>query len=250
MSVTLHSHSRGRRLILRQPTTPSGGTVVRLATATVLASMALTAATGTAAAAPAAPLPAFTDGHAGPGDMLLNAAEAGSIVGTRGLSETKSGFHLDDSITVRPASCVAAYSPGQAASYADTEPEDVAWKVHRTPRSVGEYQVVTEVVVQLPSKKQALAHLSATADAWAGCKGRTVASDEGNSWTIGPAMVNDERTMVTLSQTSAKGNTCESAIAAYRNMFIDVMVCSSARSEGLGAAVVRAIADKGSAQSV
>lgn len=250
MSVTPHSQSRGRRLILRQPTAPTRGTVVRLATATVLASMAVTAAAGTAAAAPAAPLPAFTDGHAGPGDMLLNAAEAGAVVGTRGLAETKSGFHLNDSLTVRPASCIAAYSPGQSASYADTEPEDVAWKVHRTPRGIGEYQVVTEVVVQLPSKKQALAHLSATADAWAACKGRTVTSEEGNSWNVGPAMVNDEHTMVTLSQTSAEGNNCESAIASYRNMFIDVMVCSSARSEGLAAGVVRAIADKGSAQSV
>jgi hypothetical protein len=223
--------------------------VVRLATASVLAGMAVAASAGTAAAAPAAPLPAFT-GTTSLEALLVTDREAGNMLGVRDLDEVRSGNKLGTG-TVRPSQCISAYSAAMAASYADTDPKDVSFKVLSDEGSgTGMDLIVTEAVAQLDSKRDALAHMTATAEAWADCKGMTVTAG-GDSWVLGAPRVNDARTIVTLAQTSVNGgSTCERAIATYRDVFIDVMSCSTGRAEGQAVKITRAIADNADAQSI
>lgn len=246
MNITAR-HNKASALVVRRATAVARPTVVRLATASVLAGMAVAASAGTAAAAPAAPLPTFT-GTTSLEALLVTDREAGSMLGVRDLYEKKSGNKLGTG-TVRPSQCISAYSPGMAASYADTDPQDVAFKV-LSDQGSGTNQIVTEVVVQLDSKREALRHMTATANAWADCKGMTVVGD-GDSWVLDAPLVNDDRTMVRLGQTSAEsGSTCERAIATYRDVFIDVMSCSTGRAEGQAAKITQAIADNANAQSI
>ncbi|WP_173008480.1 sensor domain-containing protein [Mycolicibacterium sp. P1-18] len=221
--------------------------LVRLASATVLASLAVTASVGTAAAAPAYPIPTVTgSGLSGSSlqDMLLTDREASRALGVS-LDEIATGSQLD-STRVSPARCAGAYTPGAAYDYADANPQDLAVKVVSDRDGTS----VTEIVAELPTKKDALNHMAATADGWSDCQGQTVTAS-GKPWILGAPMVNDARTMVTLSQTFAgRGRgTCERAIATYRNIVIDVMTCSSAAS-GQGAAITQAIADKANSQPV
>ena len=109
--------------------------------------------------------------------------------------------------------------------------------------------MVSQAVVQLPSK--AIRHMEATADAWADCKGQTVTTSDGQSWIMDAPRVNDDRTIVTLAQTSTDGTaTCERAIAAYRDVFVDVMSCSTGRAEGQAAKITQEIANKADSQPV
>jgi hypothetical protein len=138
-----------------------------------------------------------------------------------------------------------AYAPFQAAAYTDTQ--DVAFTViaDRNEKNL----MVSQAVVQLPSK--AIRHMEATADAWADCNGQTVTTSDGQSWVMDAPRVNDDRTIVTLAQTSTDGTaTCERAIAAYRDIFIDVMSCSTGRGEEQAAKVTQKIADKADSQPV
>lgn len=245
MSITARQN-KARALVVRRTPAVVRPTVVRLATASVLAGMAVAASAGTAAAAPAAPLPTFT-GTTSLEALLVTDREAGSMLGARDLEEVKSGNKLGTG-SVRPSQCVSAFSPGQAASYADTDPQDVAFKVLSDDGS-GPNLIVTEAVVQLDSKREALAHMTATADAWADCKGMTVTAG-GDSWVLDAPRVNDARTIVTLGQTSVDGgSTCERAIATYRDIFIDVMSCSTGRAEEQAVKITQAIADNADSQS-
>jgi hypothetical protein len=242
MKITATAH-KGRALVLRHTTGTARGAVVRLATASVLAGIAAGATGGTAAAAPGAPLPTFTGSTSLQG-LLLTEREVGTIVGARKLHEVRSGNRLGNT-DVQPSSCVSAYAPFQAAAYADTDPQDVAFTVI-ADRDIKNL-MVSQAVVQLSGK--AIRHMEATADAWADCKGETVTTSDGQSWVMDAPRVNDDRTIVTLAQTSADGTaTCERAIAAYRDIFIDVMSCSTGRAEGQAAKVTQEIADKANSQ--
>jgi hypothetical protein len=235
--------NKGRALVLRQ-TTGTRSAVVRLATASVLAGIAAGATAGTAAAAPAAPLPTFTGSTSLQG-LLLTEREVGTIVGARKLHEVRSGNRLGNT-DVQPAQCISAYAAFQAAAYTDTNPQDVAFTVIADRDS---NLMVSEAVVQLSGK--AIRHMEATADAWADCKGRTVTTSDGQSWTMDAPRVNDGRTIVTLAQTSADGTaSCERAIAAYRDVFIDVMSCSTGRAEEQAAKITQEIANKTDSQPV
>lgn len=240
MSITARQN-KARALVLRHAPAVTRPTVVRLATASVLAGMAISASAGTAAAAPAAPLPTFT-GTSSLEALLLNGREAGSLLGARRLVEVKSGNRLSSG-TIEPSECTGAYAPYAAAAYTDTDVEDVAFNVVSDGTDTN--LIVSEAVVQLAGKREALAHMKVTANAWADCKGMTITSGEGQDWVLGAPWVNEDRTIVTLSQTAANGGgTCERAIAAYRDIFIDVMSCSSGRAEGQAAKITQAIADK------
>ena len=237
--------------ILGAPTAPSRGRggVVRLATASVLAGLAITASAGTAAAAPVTPVPTFTGSGSGLSgsslqDMLLTAREGGRTLGVT-LDEIATGAKLD-ATRVSPVACAGAYTPGAVSEYANADVQDIAVKVLSDQQTTS----VTEIVVQLPTKKDALDNMAATADRWSTCQGRTVTAS-GKSWDLGSPVVNDARTMVTLSQTSSGSGrgTCERAIAVYRNVVVDVMTCS-ASARGEGAAIAQAIADKANSQPV
>lgn len=258
MKVTATApHALGHRLTLRRSTAvrPTA-TVTRLATASVLAALAVAGSAGTAAASPiAAPAPQFswsgTESNqlvGGLDGLLLNAREVSRIAGTTTeLREGKLEQTLSNTYSVTPARCLSAYAPGQTAAYLDGAPGKVAFKSVGTPRDAEEDRVaVREGVVEFSSKKDALAFMSSTASAWDSCAGETVTEAEGGSWEMGQPQVNDERTMVTLGQQSTRGSaTCERAMAAYRNVFIDVMYCSPDNStRGQAAAVVSAIAEK------
>lgn len=249
----------GHRLTLRhsaaaRPSAP----VTRLATASVLAALAVAGSAGTAAAAPIAPAPEFswsgTENNqlvGGLDGLLLNVREVSRIAGTTStLSESKVDQTLSNTYSVTPSQCLSAYAPGQTGAYLDAAPGKVAFKSVGTPRDTAEDRLaVREGVVEFSNKKDALAFMSSTASAWKACAGQTVTEAEGGSWEMGRPKVNDERTVVTLDQEATDGSsTCERAIAAYHNAFIDVMYCSpDSGTSGKAAAVVSAIAEKAAA---
>lgn len=218
--------------------------LARLTVASIVAGIAVAVSTGTAAAAPTAPVPAVTGTGTALQAMLLTNREASRALGVD-LAEIATGAQLD-STRVSPARCAGAYTPGAASDYAADSPQDMAVKVV----SDGAGTSVTEVVVELPTKKAALQHMTATADAWADCRGLTVTAS-GKPWTLGAPIVNADHTIVTLGQTfSGRGRgTCERAIATYRTVVVDVLACSASAS-GQGAAVTQAIADKANSQPV
>lgn len=245
MSITARQN-KARALVVRHPA-HARPTVVRLATASVLAGMAVAASVGTAAATPAAPLPTFT-GTTSLQALLLDDREVGSMLGAPNLDEVRSGNKLLGG-SARPSQCTGAYAAVSAAAYADVDPQEVAFKVISDDGSRPNV-IVTEGVVQLDSKREALAHMTATADAWADCKGVTVTAG-GESWVLDAPRVNDAHTIVTLGQTSVDGSrTCERAIATYRDIFIDVLSCSTGRAEGQAVKITQAIADNADSQSV
>ncbi|WP_441958859.1 sensor domain-containing protein [Mycolicibacterium houstonense] len=250
----------GHRLTLRHVT--AGGAsvpVTRLATAGVLAALAVAGSAGTAAAMPATThLPQFswsgTDSNSlvgGLDGLLLNAREVSRIAGNDStLRDGKVEQTLSNTYSVTPFRCLSAYAPGQTGAYLDAAPGQVAFKSVFTPRdSEGDRLTVPHGVVEFGSKQAALDFMSKTATAWKDCGGVTVTEAEGGSWEMGSTRVNEERTVVTLDQQSTKGPaTCERAMAAYRNVFIDAMYCSpNQNTSGMAAAVVTAIAEKAAA---
>lgn len=250
MTITTKTTTRAR--ILRQATTPTRGTVVKMATASVLAGLAVAASTGTAAATPSTPLPIFTGSGSSETssnleDMLLTAREASSAIGAPRLTEALSGSALAN-IAIKPAQCASAYAPFQASAYRDTDPQGVAYKVVSDGKKGS--VAVTEAVVQLPSKRDSVDYVNAAAAGWNACKGRTVSDADGNSWVLGAPMINQDNNIVTLSQTAAAGSsTCERAIGSLRGVVVDTMVCSIAGdAEGQAAAVTAAIAEKANSQ--
>ncbi|OLO98614.1 hypothetical protein BVU76_29945 [Mycolicibacterium porcinum] len=246
----------GHRLTLRHPATArQAAPVTRLATAGVLAAMAIAGSTGTAAAAPTTPLPTFswsgTDSSPLAGSLdglLLNARQVSRIAGTNSeLRDSKVDPNLGNQYTVTPPQCLSAYAPGQAGAYADAAPEQVAFKSVTSPRdSSTERLSVWEGVVEFDTKQDSLDFMTRTASSWKSCSGLTVTEAEGGSWEMGQTKVNDARTVVTLGQEASDGSSsCERAMAAYRNVFIDVMYCSPDHDpSGKAAAVVGAIAEQ------
>lgn len=246
----------GHRLTLRhsaagRPSAP----VTRLATASVLAALAVAGSAGTAAATPTVPLPQFSWSGSdssplagGLDGLLLSAREISRIAPTDvTLRDGKVEPTLSDTYSVTPTQCLSAYAPGQTGAYLDAAPQQVAFKSVFTPRdSDGDRITVPHGVVEFGSKQDALAFMTETASAWKACAGATVTEAEGGSWDMGSPRVNEDRTVVTLGQESTKGSgTCERAMAAYRNVFIDAMYCSRDQSTGgKAAAVVEAVAQK------
>lgn len=246
----------GRRLALRPAAGRNAAPVTRLATASVLAALAVAGSAGTAAAMPATPMPQFSwSGSAsdqlvgGLDGLLLSAREVSGIAGSDStLKESKVAQTLGNTYSVTPARCLSAYAPGQTGAYLDSAPGKVAFKAVGTPRDSdsGDRLTVHEGVVQFASKKDALAFMTSTASAWKACAGETVTEAEGGSWEMDSPRVNDERTVVTLGQRASTGSsTCERAIAAYDSLLIDTMYCSPDHAAtGKAAAVVEAIAQK------
>lgn len=257
MKVTANTPSAlGHRLTLRSTAAgrPSAS-VTRLATASVLAALAVAGSAGTAAATPTAPLPQFSWSGSdssplagGLDALLLSPREISRIAGTDStLRDGKVEQTLTNTYSVTPAQCLSAYAPGQSGAYLDAAHQQVAFKSVFTPRdSDGDQLTVPHGVVEFDSKQDALAFMTETASAWKACDGATVTEAEGGRWKMGRTRVNEERTVVTLDQKSTKGSgTCERAMAAYRNVFIDAMYCSpNQETIGMAAAVVESVAQK------
>lgn len=257
MKVTANSPSAlGHRLTLRNIAAgrPSAS-VTRLATASVLAALAVTGSAGTSAATPTVPIPQFSWSGSdssplagGLDALLLSAREISRIAGTDStLRDGSVAESLSSTYSVSPTRCLSAYAPGQSGAYLGGAPQQVAFKSVFTPRgSDGDRLTVPHGVVEFDSKQDALAFMSQTASAWKACDGATVTEAEGGRWEMGDTRVNEERTVVTLDQRSTKGSgTCERAMAAYRNVFIDAMYCSrNQRTSGMAAAVVESVAQK------
>ena len=254
------------RTVTRTSAATGHGTVVRLATAAVLAGMAVAATGGTAAATPSAPLPTFTGygngttGDTSTGDdggatklsaMLLSGKDGSTATGVRGLKQIATVDHLfDHTATVSPRSCLSAYAAAEESTYAAAVPQALAIAVlgdkddsHR----------IAQAVVALPTKKDALALLKSASTAWQQCAGKTMTrtskdgSEDTRSFTNGQPQVNDEHTVLSMGMTESDGfSTCERAMAAYRNIVIDVASCGKGDTTGQAVAVVRAIAEKAS----
>ena len=255
------------RTITRTPAAHRG-TVVRLATAAVLASMAVTAAGGTAAAAPSAPLPTFTgygNGHdatdpsgkdnngggSSTDSPLLSPKQVAAALGTGTLKEEWTSSKLEsDTANVSPASCISTYAPGMADAYSAT-PETVA---QNTLVDTGNDDVrISQTVVAMASKQDVAAQLKATVKQFKQCAGTTITfHEEGASqikMTNGDPELNADKTVLSIMQHDTKGSqTCERAMAGYRNVVIDVMACGSASTHGQGVALASALSDKLSSQ--
>lgn len=252
MSDTTTTRTLGARLTLRtaEPTSRRS-TVVRLGTASVLAAIALSGATGTAAAAP---LPTFNWSGTSSAtevdfdDLLLTAEDVADIAGRDEdeLRESEIVHRFSTDYTVSPSQCLSAYAPGQAASYRGTGIQDVSMSSVAVPRGGEDVFGVIQAVVPFDSKQDALKFMTATANAWADCSGETVTEAGGASWEMGRVSNNSNRTIATLDQTSSSGkSSCERAIAAYRNVFIDTMYCAQEHSvRGQAAEVIKAIVEK------
>lgn len=208
------------------------------------------AATAPASAMPEAPLPAFTDGEPGLASLLLDGSEATDVIGST-VEVNRTVFRLGNNETVRPSQCVGAYLAAQADAYADATPVDIAVR-----QLSGKSALLSEAVVELSSKREALAQVEAMADSWKTCGGLTMTerSSDGSpqEWELGTPVLNADKTIMTLSQTLVGGRaTCERAIAAYREVVIDVLSCSGRGSAaGTAYAVVEAVAEKASAPAV
>lgn len=255
-----------RTTTTRTPAT-GRGTVVRLATAAVLAGMAVSAAGGTAAAAPSAPLPTFTGYGNGTSDTttgdrngngggntdspLLSPKEAAAALGTGTFKEDWSSTKLrDNTFDVSPSSCVATFAPAMADAYSST-PQAVAQNILVDTRN--DDARITQAVVVLAGKSDVAAQMKATVKQFKACAGSTISfQEEGSSplkMTNGDPEINDDKTVLSLLQHDTKGpQTCERAVAGYRNAIIDVLVCGSGSTHGQGVAVAKALADKVSSQ--
>ncbi len=255
------------RTITRTPAARRGS-VVRLATAAVLASMAVTAAGGTAAAAPSAPLPTFTgygNGHdttdptgsdnngggASTDSPLLSAKQVASALGLGALKEDWSSTKLsDDTANVSPSSCIATYSPAMTQAYSST-PDAVAQNI--LVESGNDDVRLSQAVVTLASKSDVVAQMKATLKQFKQCAGTTLTfHEEGASqikMTNGDPEISADKTVLSIMQHDTKGaQTCERAMAGYRNVVIDVMACGSASTHGQGVALANALAAKVSSQ--
>ncbi|GAA2401317.1 sensor domain-containing protein [Mycolicibacterium llatzerense] len=231
------------------------GTVVRLATAAVLASMAVTAAGGTAAAAPSAPLPTFTgygptssdnDGGGATTDSpLLSPKQVASTLGLGALTQISSSSKLSDH-EVTPSSCISTAEPAESAAYSAT-PQAVAQNILKDAKDDNR---ITQAVVAMASKKDAIAQMKATLKQFKACAGTTITIHENESgqttWTLGDPELNSDKTVLSIMQNSAKDGTCERALAATGNVVIDVMTCTAGSAHGQGVALATALADKAS----
>lgn len=245
------------------------GTVVRLATAAVLAGMAVTAAGGTAAAAPSAPLPTFTGygngshdstgsdtdntngGGGATGSVLLSPKQVAAALGTGTLKEISTSSKLGDGAAdVSPSSCISAYSPAESGAYKatpDTVTKDILADAKDQTR-------ISQSVVVMASKQDVAAQMKATVAQFKACAGVTLTAHESDSdgprkWALGDPELNADKTVLSIMQRNAEdGQSCERAIAGYRNAIIDVMACSTGSAHGQGVALANALSDQLSSQ--
>jgi len=240
------------------------GTVVRLATAAVLTGMAATAAGGTAAAAPSAPLPTFTgygngnhdstgsDTTNGGGDtapVLLSPKQVAATLGTGPLKEISTSSKLGDGAAdISPSSCIAAYSPADAGAYKatpDTVVKDILADAKDEIR-------ITQAVVVMAGKQDVAAQMKATVAQFKACAGVTITghdSEGPRKWALGDPELNADKTVLSIVQRNAEdGQSCERAVAGYGNAIIDVMACVIGSAHGKGVALANALSDQLSSQ--
>ncbi|MUL48429.1 sensor domain-containing protein [Mycobacterium sp. CBMA293] len=255
------------RTITTRTSAAGRGTVVRLATAAVLASMAVTAAGGTAAAAPSAPLPTFTgygngnhdstsgdtdntNGGGGPtGSVLLSPKQVAAALGTGTLKEISTSSKLGDGAAdVSPSSCISAYSPAESGAYKAT-PDTVAQNILADAKDETR---ISQAVVVMASKQDVAAQMKATVAQFKACAGVTLTAHEDGSdrkWALGDPELNADKTVLSIMQRSAEdGQSCERAVAGYRNAIIDVMACVTGSAHGQGVALANALSDQLSSQ--
>lgn len=240
------------------------GTVVRLATAAVLASMAATAAGGTAAAAPSAPLPTFTgygngnhdstgsDTTNGGGDtasVLLSPKQVAAALGTGPLKEISTSSKLGDGAAdISPSSCIAAYSPADSSAYKATPDTVVKDILADTKDEIR----ITQAVVVMAGKQDVAAQMKATVAQFKACAGVTITghdSEGPRKWALGDPELNADKTVLSIVQRNAEdGQSCERAVAGYGNAIIDVMACVTGSAHGKGVALANALSDQLSSQ--
>lgn len=256
------------RTITRTPTA-GRGTVVRLASAAVLAGMAVAATGGTAAAAPSAPLPTFTgygNGNGsgthdttsgdtdntnggGTGTVLLSPKQVAAALGTGTLKEISTSSKLGDGAAdVSPSSCISAYSPAESGAYKAT-PDTVAQDILADTKDETR---VTQAVVVMAGKQDVAAQMKATVAQFKACAGVTLTAHEDGSerkWALGDPELNADKTVLSIVQRNAEdGQSCERAVAGYRNAIIDVMACFTGSARGQGVALANALSDQLSSQ--
>jgi len=251
------------RTIDRTPAT-GRGTVIRLATAAVLASMAVAATGGTAAAAPSAPLPTFTGYGNGSGattgdtdntnggaagSVLLSHQQVAAALGTGPLKEISTSSKLGDGAAdVSPSSCIAAYSPADSGAYKatpDTVVKDILADAKDEIR-------ITQAVVVMAGKQDVAAQMKATVAQFKACAGVTLTghdSEGPRKWALGDPELNADKTVLSIMQRNAEdGQSCERAVAGYRTAIIDVMACVVGSAHGKGVALANALSDQLSSQ--
>lgn len=263
--MTTTAAAKTIRTVTRTPAA-GRGTVVRLATAAVLASMAVAATGGTAAAAPSAPLPTFTGygngttdnpsgdttGNRGDGattdSPLLSPTQVASTLGLGALKELSTSSKMSGH-EVSPSSCISTAAPAESEAYAAT-PQAVAQNVLRDAKDDNR---ITQAVVAMDSKKDAIAQMKATLKQFKACAGTTITIHEEESgqttWTLGDPELNSDKTVLSIMQNSAKDGTCERALAATGSIVIDVMTCTSGSAHGQGVSLASALAEKVSSQT-
>lgn len=242
------------------------GTVVRLATAAVLASMAVSAAGGTAAAAPSAPLPTFTgygngnhdstgsdtdntNGGGSTGSVLLSPKQVAAALRTGTLKEISTSSKLGDGAAdVSPSSCISTYSPAESGAYKatpDTVTQDILADAKDEIR-------ITQAVVVMSSKQDVAAQMKATVAQFKACAGVTLTAHDSEGprkWALGDPELNADKTVLSIMQRNAEdGQSCERAVAGYRNAIIDVMACVTGSAHGQGVALANALSDQLSSQ--
>ncbi|MUL78894.1 sensor domain-containing protein [Mycolicibacterium sp. CBMA 226] len=242
------------------------GTVVRLATAAVLASMAATAAGGTAAAAPSAPLPTFTgygngnhdsttsdsdntNGGGPAGSVLLSPKQVAAALGTGTLKEISTSSKLGDGAAdVSPSSCIGAYSPAESGAYKAT-PDSVTKDILADAKDETRF---SQAVVVMAAKQDVAAQMKATVAQFKACAGATLTAHEDGfdrKWALGDPELNADKTVLSIMQRNAEdGQSCERAVAGYRNAIIDVMACYTGSAHGQGVALANALSDQLSSQ--
>lgn len=242
------------------------GTVVRLATAAVLAGMAATAAGGTAAAAPSAPLPTFTgygngnhdstgsdtdstNGGGAAGPVLLSPKQVAAALRTAPLKEISTSSKLGDGAAdISPSSCIAAYSPADSSAYKAT-PDTVVKDILADAKD--EFRI-TQAVVVMAGKQDVAAQMKATVAQFKACAGVTITghdSEGPRKWALGDPELNADKTVLSIVYRNAEeGQSCERAVAGYGNAIIDVMACVIGSAHGKGVALANALSDQLSSQ--
>lgn len=252
---------------ITRSTAAGRGTVVRLATAAVLASMAVAAAGGTAAAAPSAPLPTFTGygngnhdttsgdsdtpngGGGATGSLLLSPKQVAAALQTGALKEIWASSKLsDDAADVSPSSCIGTYAPAESGAYNAT-PDTVDQNILK---DASDATRISQAVVVLAGKQDVAAHMKATVAQFKACGGVTLTTHEHGSdrkWANGDPELNADKTVLSIMQRNTEdGQSCERAVAGYRNAIIDVMACSTGSAHGQGVALANALSEQLSSQ--
>ncbi len=170
--------------------------------------------------------------------ILLSDSEINSVMGASDMKTVERGnqaMKQSSTINVSAQDCMGALYPGLTNTYQDSGELGLAWKTLQKPGGLpraGESKnqfVDQDIAAFAPNTDQPFSFVAKAAGQWKSCTGKTAtvtyADHRKYTWTINSPSGDAPKILLTYTQVSDPGYTCQRALSTVSNYVVDVKAC-------------------------